>query len=697
MRKLVNARKAVLISAGLAAGIICSYFTAYYESGYITFAVVVPTAAAIFILAVIFSKRKAVPAMILLITLSVILGGAISSVNLISYQSNDLNPTQSYYVTGVISESGKTSSGANYIIISNAKAGDIPLRYKIYASVSERDANYCNDGYNVSFTAKLSKSRLFSFGALNYDALNNVKYRCTVTSEFSCRYRFSPFAYIRGTFRQTLFDNADSDTAGIAFAMLTGNTQAMDADALNAMRFGGVAHIFAVSGLHIGVIFGIFAAIFKKLKLNKHLAAALTVLFIVIYSGVCGFTASSLRAVIMCTVLTVSKLFYKKYDPLNSLALSAFIILLISPLSLFSAGFQLSFASVAGIICLSRNISRVIPFLPRKIKDGIGVSISAQIASFPVMISTFGYVSAAGLLMNIVFVPLLSAIYCELFLFTVISAVIPQIAGGVIPFALAPLEGIASLLSVCGFENALIYGFGSAVFIPLYFIGAFALSDKINFNKIARVIALLLSLSSIAVYALVGIYSPINGFKISVSGDVYGGGYALIKSKFGTVAIITDSANQKSFNSLLKDGFALKLDACVVLGGEDCAAKFLKTGITCKNAYFAPQYLPVQPYGDTVFNYKKSFETCGVLIEYVDGYTVKADVDGVKVAVTSSINPLDYDCDLVVSKFHLPAESKSFAVYFSLENEKYSCEKQGVISFKINLGKLALRNKLFIR
>ena len=144
---------------------------------------------------------------------------------------------------------------------------------------------------------------------------------------------------------------------------------------------------------------------------------------ILFYAGVCGFTLSSLRAAVMCAVSVCAKLACKKYDGLNSLSIAVIIILIITPTSLFSVGFQLSVCAAGGIIALSKNFAK--PFknkkLPKKLVNAVSVSLSAQVATFPVLLVNFGYVSGAGLLLNVLILPLLSVIFIIIFLCTFIS------------------------------------------------------------------------------------------------------------------------------------------------------------------------------------------------------------------------------------------------------------------------------------
>ena len=149
---------------------------------------------------------------------------------------------------------------------------------------------------------------------------------------------------------------------------------------------------------HIGVVFLLIDFLTKKLRVNRYAAAAVCILFIFFYAAVCGFTVSSVRAAIMCAVSASGKLLHKKYDALNSLSVSATVILAVTPLSLFAVGFQLSVGAVGGIIMLTNSLKSRFTVFPEKISSAAGASLAAQAGTLPVMLGRFGYLSAAGLL-----------------------------------------------------------------------------------------------------------------------------------------------------------------------------------------------------------------------------------------------------------------------------------------------------------
>lgn len=250
--------------------------------------------------------------------------------------------------------------------------------------------------------------------------------------------------------------------------------------------------MFAVSGLHIGIVYGILYFIFKKAGVNKYLRTALCVLPVFLYSGICGFTLSSVRAAIMCTVGAFAKLIYEKYDGLNSLAFSAAIILTVNPLSLFNVGFQLSVSAVLGILTLK---------LPKKLPNAVKIPLAAQAATAPVLLANFGYVSGSGLLLNIFIIPLLSIIFVVIFVGTTVAVILP-FSAVILQYLVIPLQAIISFFVASGLEKALIT-VGMGLWAPCYYLGLATASDKINLKPYHRVVGVCLIVTAICVYFII--------------------------------------------------------------------------------------------------------------------------------------------------------------------------------------------------
>lgn len=487
--KPFNVRVPVLLAFAFIGGVLLGFLFIYHGISLFWVIAVVPPAAVTFIFCAVFVK-KSVPLALIVLTAVFLIAGTVSCfTRLESFARNKNFDGDTYDITAFVSERGESSYG-DYLILDDVNIDGKSVDGKILAYLSQEYGDYCDAGYDVAFSAKLTACESFSDGTLSYNAINNIAYVCYNVSDISAEKVFSPFASARAVIRGRLNDNLDAATASIAYAMLTGNTQDVESETLDAFRYGGIAHIFAVSGLHIGLIYGVFRFFLKKLRLNKYLSAAIPLAVVFLYAGVCGFTLSSMRAVIMCAVSAIARLFYKKYDGLNALAVAVLLILIINPVNLFAAGFQLSVCAVTFILALSKNFERAMVKLkiPRKISSATAVSVSAQAGVLPVMLSNFGYVSGAGLLLNIVIVPLLSALFVLLFVATAIACIVP-VASTVISLAALPLEAVISFLSDAGFEKAIISGFGSGGFVALYFLTLLTFSDKIRLGTRQRLTA----------------------------------------------------------------------------------------------------------------------------------------------------------------------------------------------------------------
>ena len=501
MKRLVNVRLPVLAACAQIAGVITGYFFMRNDISLFYSLALVPVAAALTALCVIFARKTAIVfgACAFLLFFAGVLG---SYFRLVGFDEKEITSGDDCYISATVAEKG-LCDGGEYIIVENATCDGQKIRGKIRVYLSDSYGDFCDVGYGVQFTAQLSAYDAFSYGELNYNAIKNVKYRCRVNGGLVSSYGFSLFGSVNKAIRNALYGNLDQNTASVAYAMLTGNVDGIDDVEMTAFRYGGIAHIFAVSGLHIGIVYGVLLLLCKRLRLNKFVSFAACVAPLFFYAGVCGFTPSSVRAAIMCAAAAVAKLSYAKYDALNALSLSSLIICLIEPLNVFNVGFQLSACAVGAIILLSKNLAKAVERLPEPLGEGICVSLSAQTGTMPVMLARFGYLSGAGIILNIVIVPLLSLLFAVIFGAVVIALVLPFVAKYVLPCAATPLGGVTSFLTNADFERALIKELGGGTFVPLYCGGLLALSDKFNFTLKFRLLFVSLTVAAQCVCLLI--------------------------------------------------------------------------------------------------------------------------------------------------------------------------------------------------
>lgn len=193
--------------------------------------------------------------------------------------------------------------------------------------------------------------------------------------------------------------------ASIIKAMIIGEKSGLDQEQKLIYQQAGISHILAISGLHISIIAMFLAGLFKIMKIPKLLSSLCVILFLWIYCVLTGFGISTVRAVIMITIVLLSKVLLRSYDVYTSLSLAAFLILLKQPLFLWDAGFQLSLTALLGLLIIAPIFNKIF-CLPQKIRIAIGASMGAGLATLPIVGYHFYYISMIGFLLNLIIVPL---------------------------------------------------------------------------------------------------------------------------------------------------------------------------------------------------------------------------------------------------------------------------------------------------
>lgn len=220
----------------------------------------------------------------------------------------------------------------------------------------------------------------------------------------------------------------DEETSAILLGLILGNKDDIDENIEENFRSAGMAHILAVSGMHVTyVILGLSIIIKKILGKRKNYIFCICVL--IVYMFITNFSASVTRAGIMGIIMILSKIFYRKNDIYTALSISLFIILIYNPFLIQSLGLLLSYGGVIGIIILNKSILSILKNIkiknkkykyfikPKiqnsldKIKEIISVSMSVQIFIFPIAIynlNTFNpYFFISNLLLSIVIGPII--------------------------------------------------------------------------------------------------------------------------------------------------------------------------------------------------------------------------------------------------------------------------------------------------
>ena len=210
---------------------------------------------------------------------------------------------------------------------------------------------------------------------------------------------------------------------GIAEALLIGYKNNLDSNLTQAYSKAGVVHIIAISGLHLGLIYGMLLWLLNRIPYvhkNEWIKALILLSCLWMFSLMTGASASVLRSAVMFTCIIFGNVMNRKASIYNSLAASAFLLLCYNPYLIWDVGFQLSYLAIIGIVWLQKPIQNL--FSPKniillKIWEMSSITIAAQIITFPICIYYFHQFPNLFLLSNLIAVPLSTIIlFAEIFL-----------------------------------------------------------------------------------------------------------------------------------------------------------------------------------------------------------------------------------------------------------------------------------------
>lgn len=142
----------------------------------------------------------------------------------------------------------------------------------------------------------------------------------------------------------------DPNNRALLEALCLGYKNELDATTKSLFSSTGTIHLLAVSGLHTGAIYVLLTFIFRILGIHKPISRLLLIPLLGAYACLTGLSPSVLRSAILLSFMLIGKAFHKNYTPLNSVAASAFLILIIQPGNLYSVSFQMSYAAYTGIL-----------------------------------------------------------------------------------------------------------------------------------------------------------------------------------------------------------------------------------------------------------------------------------------------------------------------------------------------------------
>lgn len=265
---------------------------------------------------------------------------------------------------------------------------------------------------------------------------------------------FSTQAWVIGVLRKNIPGKKE---CGLAEALLIGYRNDLDRQLIQSYSNTGVVHVVAISGLHLGLIYGLLKCCclpLGKKKAGKWMSALVIIVGLWLFSLLAGGGPSVLRSAVMFSFIVLGEAIGRKTSLFNNLAASAFFLLCIDPYWLWDIGFQLSYAALISIAVFMKPVYHVISF-----RNGIldtvwqlnAVTIAAQILTTPVCMYYFHQFPALFLITNFIAVPLSSVILmgeialCALSYVTILAAPVGRGLWHALKFMNDMIETLGSL------------------------------------------------------------------------------------------------------------------------------------------------------------------------------------------------------------------------------------------------------------
>ena len=247
-------------------------------------------------------------------------------------------------------------------------------------------------------------------------------------------------------------------------ALTLGYKSDLDPATITSFQKSGAMHILAVSGLHTGIIMLITNFLLQFLDHShktRFIKCILIILILWIFAAITGFSASVCRSALMFSMMTMSQILDRSSSTYNTLATSAFILLIFNPLLIFNVGFGLSYLAVLAIISTMPFVKKTLPkfdpvhdthwihtkkWLIRYFLGIVFVSIAAQLGTSILSIRTFNLFPTYFLLTNIIVIPLSYFIMVTSIILLAVSWCAPLVwlATEVLKFFLMLLTGSVS-------------------------------------------------------------------------------------------------------------------------------------------------------------------------------------------------------------------------------------------------------------
>ncbi|MGB1235833.1 MAG: ComEC/Rec2 family competence protein [Planktomarina sp.] len=289
-------------------------------------------------------------------------------------------------------------------------------------------------------------------------------------------------ARVRGRMSAWISSNMPAETAGVAIAISTGDRTYLDKTVTQNLREANLAHLLAISGLHMGLLAGLIfggvrlAFIWMPRGDPKRVAAFAALCIALVYLLLSGASIATERAFVMTSVILIAVMFRKRALTLRAVALAVWIVLLLRPQALFSPGFHMSFAATIALILAFQKLAdwgllqSAGPV--RYLGSAVMSAFIAGAATAPFAAAHFNMIPHYGVVANVLAVPIMAIVVMP---GLIAALALAPLGGAWIGFTAMDL-GLGTIITiateVAGWSGAVSHVKGpSTLVLPLFTIG----------------------------------------------------------------------------------------------------------------------------------------------------------------------------------------------------------------------------------
>ncbi len=310
---------------------------------------------------------------------------------------------ESLELTGRIS-ADPSLSGANTVLkltdltfsSSSSEFSEKPLKSLIYVQTYVPKSETLKRGYFITLKGKLTNG----FGAYSASLFRPELLKISRPSG-------ETLIDFRDAFADSIKSNLSADESSLGLAYLLGLRNGLSEELVEILAAVGLTHLVVASGTHLSILIELIKKLFGRL--SRFSGFLFSILFILLFAELIGWTASITRACIV-SLLSLSAWYSgRKLSPLRIILISMSLTLLLDPMNLTNLGWLLSFASFSGILILAPALTKFFyEKKPKFLSEIFLATLSATLMTAPILLYYFGSLSLISLLANLLILPTVS-------------------------------------------------------------------------------------------------------------------------------------------------------------------------------------------------------------------------------------------------------------------------------------------------